>query len=184
MLSQGVTVGWNLRTPWALRKITLKRLVKFINALMMSTWIPALCPPKVREQGQEHSGVFSLILIVIALSAGSCQRSNPVANSPAPRADDSQAGPRGPAGFPPAVMNKSYPGTGVVVQINREEGWIEINHDEIKELMPAMQMEFWVKDKSLLDQANAGDRVGFTILETTSGEYLTELKRIAPVQSR
>jgi Cu/Ag efflux protein CusF len=120
------------------------------------------------------TGVSSFILVAIALVAGSCQRSNHAAPSPAP---NPQTGARGPAGFPPAVMNKSYPGTGVVVQINREEGWIEINHEEIKELMPAMQMEFWVKDKSLLDQAKAGDRVDFTVLETTGGEYLTELKR-------
>jgi len=74
-------------------------------------------------------------------------------------------------------MDKPYPATGVVVQINRQEGWIEINHEEIKDLMPAMQMEFWVQDKSLLDQAKAGDRVDFTVVETTKGEYLTELKK-------
>jgi Cu/Ag efflux protein CusF len=76
-------------------------------------------------------------------------------------------------------MNKRYTATGVVVQINRSEGWIEINHEEIKDLMPAMQMEFWVRDKSLLDKAKPGERVDFTIVETTSGEYLTEMKRAA-----
>ena len=81
-------------------------------------------------------------------------------------------------------MNKAYPGTGIVVQINRQEGWIEINHEEIKDLMPAMQMEFWVRDKSLLDQAQPGDRVDFTLLETTGGEYLTEMKRSAPSPAR
>ena len=58
----------------------------------------------------------------------------------------------GPAGFPPPVMNKPYPGTGVVALINKKEGWIEINHEDIKDLMPAMQMEFNVRDKSLLDK--------------------------------
>src|SRR5258707_14868805 len=85
--------------------------------------------------------------------------------------------PARPPGFPPPVMNQPYPATGVVVLINRKEGWIEINHDEIKGLMPAMQMEFWVKDKSLFDNARTGDRVDFTIVETEKGEYLTELKR-------
>ena len=84
---------------------------------------------------------------------------------------------RGPAGFPPAVMNRTYPGTGVVVSINRAEGWIEINHEEIKDLMPAMQMEFNVKDKALLDRAAIGDRVDFTIIETPPGEYLIDLKK-------
>ena len=74
-------------------------------------------------------------------------------------------------------MNQPYPATGVVVLINRKEGWIEINHEEIKGLMPAMQMEFWVKDKSLFDKVKAGDRIDFAAVETETGEYLTELKR-------
>ena len=74
-------------------------------------------------------------------------------------------------------MDKPYPATGVVALINKQEGWIEINHDEIKDLMPAMQMEFWVKDKSLLDKVKVGDRVDFTVVETKKGEYLTEIKR-------
>ena len=74
-------------------------------------------------------------------------------------------------------MDKPYPATGVVALINKKEGWIEINHDEIKDLMPAMQMEFWVKDKSLLDKVVVGNRVDFTVVETKKGEYLTEIKR-------
>ena len=74
-------------------------------------------------------------------------------------------------------MDKPYPATGVVALINKKEGWIEINHDEIKDLMPAMQMEFWVKDKSLLDKVKVGDRVDFTVVEMKKGEYLTEIKR-------
>lgn len=74
-------------------------------------------------------------------------------------------------------MDKPYPATGVVALINKNEGWIEINHDEIKDLMPAMQMEFWVKEKSLLDKVKVGDRVDFTVVETKKGEYLTEIKR-------
>ena len=73
-------------------------------------------------------------------------------------------------------MGKSYPGTGVIVTINRDEGWIEINHEEIKELMPAMQMEFNVKDKSLLDKVKVGQRVDFTIVETKEEEYLADIK--------
>ena len=74
-------------------------------------------------------------------------------------------------------MDKPYPATGVVALINKKEGWIEINHDEIKDLMPAMQMEFWVKEKSLLDKVKVGDRVDFTVVETKKGEYLIEIKR-------
>ncbi len=123
-------------------------------------------------------------MIAIALLIGSCQKSNPPVTSQPQRTDNPQVGARGPAGFPPPVMDKPYPATGVVVQINRPEGWIEINHDEIKDLMPAMQMEFWVRDKSLLDKVKPGDRVDFTIVESTKGEYLTEISKTAPAPQR
>jgi len=85
----------------------------------------------------------------------------------------------GPAGFPAPVMNKPYTGNGIVMTINRAEGWIEINHDEIKDLMPAMQMEFNVRDRSLLDRVKVGERVDFSIVETKKGEYLTDIKPAA-----
>ncbi|MGZ8847780.1 MAG: copper-binding protein, partial [Pyrinomonadaceae bacterium] len=57
--------------------------------------------------------------------------------------------------------------------------WVEIDHEEIKDLMPAMQMEFNVKDKSLLNDVKAGDRVNFTIVETEKGEFLTAIKKVS-----
>ena len=77
----------------------------------------------------------------------------------------------------PPELNRPYPGRGVVKIINRKEGWIEIDHEEIKGLMPAMEMEFWVKDRSLMDTVSVGDRVDFTIVETSKGEYLTQIKK-------
>jgi len=120
--------------------------------------------------------VYSLLLILPLLLISSCQKQERAGQTAQPVPASSNI-PARPPGFPPPVMNQPYPATGVVVLINRKEGWVEINHDEIKGLMPAMQMEFWVKDKSLFDNAKAGDRVDFTIVETEKGEYLTELKR-------
>ena len=120
--------------------------------------------------------VCSLLIILSPLLISSCQKPERAVQTAQPVPASSTIPPR-PPGYPPPVMNQPYPATGVVVLINRKEGWIEINHDEIKGLMPAMQMEFWVKDKSLFDNAKAGDRVDFTIVETEKGEYLTELKR-------
>jgi len=117
-----------------------------------------------------------LLVIVPLLLIASCQKQGPAAQTAQTKPATATSA-KGPPGYPPPVMNQPYPATGVVVLINRKEGWIEINHDEIKGLMPAMQMEFWVKDKSLFDNAKAGDRVDFTIVETEKGEYLTELKR-------
>ncbi len=128
----------------------------------------------ILESAKHDSGW--LLVIVLLLQITSCQKQKQVAQTTQPT-PSSSAFPARPPGFPPPVMNQPYPATGVVVLINRQEGWIEINHDEIKGLMPAMQMEFWVKDKSLFDNAAPGDRVDFTIVETEKGEYLTELKR-------
>ena len=120
--------------------------------------------------------VYALLIILPLLLISSCQKPERAVQTTQPVPASSTI-PARPPGFPPPVMNQPYPATGVVVLINRKEGWIEINHDEIKGLMPAMQMEFWVKDKSLFDNARVGDRVDFTIVETEKGEYLTELKR-------
>ena len=65
----------------------------------------------------------------------------------------------------------------MAVIVNRKEGWIEINHEDIPDLMPAMQMEFWVQKRSLLENVKPGDRVDFTIVETTKGQFLTDIKK-------
>ena len=119
----------------------------------------------------------ALLFVLIAILFSSCQRQNNHTKSAFPTPNTVTV--PGPPGYHSPVMNKPYPGTGVVATINRSEGWIEINHEEIKGLMPAMQMEFNVKDKTLLDKVNVGDRVDFTIVETEKGEYLTELKRLS-----
>src|ERR1043165_8097491 len=121
----------------------------------------------------------------IALLGAGCQKSPPIENTNhAERPAPTQVIATGPPGFPPPVMDKPYPATGIVALINKKEGWIEINHDEINDLMPAMQMEFWVKDKSLLDKVKLGDRVDFTVVETKKGEYLTEIKRSSPAETQ
>ena len=85
-----------------------------------------------------------------------------------------------PPGFPPTVLGKPYPGTGIVTIINSKEGWVEIEHEEIKDLMPAMTMEFWVRNRSLMKQVRVGDKVDFVVVEDDKGQYVTELKKVAP----
>jgi copper binding protein CusF len=125
----------------------------------------------------QRRSVPLLLIILTAVLSLSCRQQQQTAKTAEPTPKPQNIS--GPPGFPPPVMDKPYPGTGVVVKINRKEGWVEINHEEIKDLMPAMQMEFFVKDKSLLDKVSAGDRVDFTVVETAKGEFLTELKRAA-----
>ena len=122
-----------------------------------------------------------LLLILPATLSVSC-RQRPRAEKavePPAQAVTPQAAYNGPPGYPPPVVGKPYPGTGVVRFINLGEGWVEIDHEEIKDLMPPMQMERSVKDRSLLKSVRVGDKVDFTVVETGGGEVLTELKRVA-----
>jgi Cu(I)/Ag(I) efflux system protein CusF len=72
---------------------------------------------------------------------------------------------------------KSYSGTGVVRLINLKEGWLEIDHEEIKGFMAAMQMEWSVKDRAMLKRVRVGDKVNFTVEDNNGSEVITELKK-------
>ena len=48
---------------------------------------------------------------------------------------------------------KIYRGVGVVDSINEQRTSVQIDHEDIKDLMPAMKMPFEVKDISLLDRS-------------------------------
>jgi Cu/Ag efflux protein CusF len=74
-----------------------------------------------------------------------------VSSSPKPTATQSE------------VANGDYPGKGEVTKINLELGSVEMNHEEIVGVMPAMRMEFFVSDKKMLDGLNVGDAVDFTL---------------------
>jgi Cu/Ag efflux protein CusF len=115
------------------------------------------------------------------------------ASVPTPRAANASASPipwatieppaqvSAPAGTPneqrPSAV-KSYSGTGVVRLINLKEGWLEIDHEEIKDFMPAMQMEWSVKDRAMLKLVRVGDKVNFTIEDDNGSEVITGLKKV------
>jgi Cu/Ag efflux protein CusF len=82
--------------------------------------------------------------------------------------------------MPPPVIGKPYPGTGVITLINLKEGWVEINHEPIEGLMPAMQMEWTVEPRELMKSIRVGDKVDFTVVETGKAEIITELKAVTP----
>jgi Cu/Ag efflux protein CusF len=104
----------------------------------------------------------------------SCRQSSPAAKgtvSPTPSVAAT------PVQYPSPIIGKTYRSRGVVKIINLKEGWIEIDHEDIPGLMPAMEMEFWVKEKSLLNAVRVGDYVDFGVVETGKGEYLIEIKK-------
>ena len=74
--------------------------------------------------------------------------------------------PEGPAA---AVQTKTYPAVGTVTALDPKTPSIEIDHEDIKGLMPAMQMKFHVKEKALLDGLTVGDRVSFNIENGVGG---------------
>lgn len=119
-----------------------------------------------------------MFLILSAALSVSCRRQPPVAKvaEPSPQAAIKNT----PLPAPSVVVGKPYPGVGVVTIINDKEGWVEINHEAIEGLMPAMQMEWWVKDRSLLRNVRVGDKVNFVVVETGKGEFITELKKVEP----
>lgn len=75
---------------------------------------------------------------------------------------------------------KTYPGVGVVRHINFNEGWIEIDHEEIKGLMPPMVMEWSVTDRALLKSVQVGDKVNFVIDDNKGTQLIIELKKASP----
>ncbi len=63
--------------------------------------------------------------------------------------------------------NGRFHGVGVVTDIDRETGALTVNHQEIKGLMPAMEMLFNVDPRSLSDGVKAGDKIEFTVEDKT-----------------
>lgn len=92
--------------------------------------------------------------------------------SPTPGSSTQQSGPAA------AVQTKTFVGVGFVTAVKPELSVVELNHDEIQGLMPAMQMEFHVKDKSLLTGLVPGDRIEFTVDYGVGGIIITGVKKI------
>lgn len=82
-----------------------------------------------------------------------------------------------PVATPLIPKDGNYEGQGEVTKINNEGGSIEINHKEMKDLMPAMQMEFFVKDKVLLKGLAVGDKVDFVVAYKHPTEIIVSIKK-------
>ncbi len=60
---------------------------------------------------------------------------------------------------------------GEIRKVNKDAGKLTIRHAELKNLgMPAMTMVFQVKDKTMLDQVKAGDKISF-VAEKIGGKF-------------
>ena len=129
-----------------------------------------------------HVSITSLL--IVAAFAAACSRppappvERPVQSTPTTAAPVSAV----PSSSPlptalPTPKNGNYPGKGKVVKIDLANGSVELDHEEIKDVMPAMTMEFIVRDKDSLKALTVGDQVDF-ILEYKDGrETLTRISK-------
>jgi len=83
--------------------------------------------------------------------------------------------PEGPAA---AVQTKAYQGRGTVKGFDPKVPMIELDHEDIKGLMPAMEMQFHIKDKALLEGLSVGDRVEFTIESGVGGLRIVAIHKV------
>ena len=98
-----------------------------------------------------------LLTLTLVCACGQPPQAN---NSPTNRTVAVSPTPVSTTGVP---KDGDYPAKGVVTKINLEAGSIEMDHDEIPGVMPAMRMEFFVTDKKMLDGLGVGDKVNFTL---------------------
>ena len=75
----------------------------------------------------------------------------------------------------PGIVHR---GSGIIESIDKDLASIQINHEEIKDYMPAMSMPYQVRDKSILDDVRPGDRIEFSLESTGKGDVVTEIKKI------
>ena len=87
------------------------------------------------------------------------------------------SGPPEPVGPAVAVQSNSYKGVGIVKGLNPKRPGIEIKHEDIVGLMPAMQMEFPVTDVALLNGLAINDRIDFTVENATGEMRVTAIKK-------
>lgn len=82
------------------------------------------------------------------------------------------------AATPLPVETKYYKGKGVVTKVDLKIGSVELDHEEIKGLMPAMRMEFYVTDaERQLKDLKTGDKVDFVLEDKGGAEKISEIKK-------
>jgi Cu/Ag efflux protein CusF len=112
-----------------------------------------------------QKGLIVLCLGLIVTAACSKQPAN------------QQQAPTPVSGPAAAVQPNAYQGVGVVKSLNPKLPAIEIDHEEIVGLMPAMQMEFPVTEASMLNGLAVNDQIDFTIVDNLGQMKITAIKK-------
>jgi Cu/Ag efflux protein CusF len=80
---------------------------------------------------------------------------------------------------PPATpLDGVYEIRGVVVAVDTGRSILEINHEAIPGVMPAMTMPYEVAEPRLLQGLAAGDRVRGTLRVDNRGQIITSLEKV------
>jgi Cu/Ag efflux protein CusF len=76
------------------------------------------------------------------------------------------------------VEKQIYKAVGIIKKTDAETDKITIDHEDIKGYMSAMEMDFSVNDKSLIQSSKIGDKVDFEIERTGEKLVITKLSKI------
>lgn len=79
---------------------------------------------------------------------------------------------------PNAAETQTYKGVGIVKKIDKENGKLTIDHEDIKGYMPAMEMTVAVKDAASLESLKEGDKISFDLERTGSKLLLLNIVKI------
>ncbi|MBA3353038.1 MAG: copper-binding protein [Blastocatellia bacterium] len=85
--------------------------------------------------------------------------------------------PSTPVPTPVVPADGDYDAKGVVTKIDLNLGSLEIDHEEIKGVMPPMKMEFFVSDKKILDGVSVGDKIDFVLRHKTPTETIVKITK-------
>ena len=64
---------------------------------------------------------------------------------------------------PQSEPHGQFPAVGIVTGVNPAKGYLTISHEDIKGLMPAMEMTFRVEPRALVAEIHRGDKIDFTV---------------------
>jgi Cu/Ag efflux protein CusF len=127
--------------------------------------------------------VFAISLIAFGCQSSSTDSTKPIAGIDKPKpivvsnnSNNSNTNTNS-LNVEPKNIAKNFPGKGVVTKIDLELVSVEMNHEEIKGLMPAMTMEFYVKEKKQLEVLKLGDKVDFILEDKGGAEIIIDITK-------
>jgi Cu/Ag efflux protein CusF len=118
---------------------------------------------------------LSLFTLAALAACGDRAANNSAPASPKPAASVAPAAT--PVEDTTPMKDGDYDGKGVVTKVDLKIGSVEMDHEEIKDLMPAMRMEFYVSDKKMLDGLKVGDHVEFVVRYKGGAETVVRIKK-------